>query len=170
MKNLKFLLLIVALFVATAGMAKEMWEVQFTTSPEGKLSDHAKLIKSILKENCKGFDKVEIKEKSKTLIITFDYERTTPQEMLNLLNEKLPTLKATMTESVQPMSLDLQKAQDKFSDAKKNRQKVVDKLKEACDDYDKAYEELENQLNKATKRGYVQQSEVVRTKITISED
>ncbi len=170
MKNFKFLLLIAALFVATAGMAKEMWEVQFTTSPEGKLGDHAKLIKSILKENCKGFDKVEIKEKSKTLIITFDYERTTPQEMLNLLNEKLPTLKATMTESVQPISLDLQRAQDKFSDAKKDRQKAMDKLKAACDDYDKAYEDLETQLNKARKRGYVQQSEVVRTKISVVED
>jgi len=170
MKNFKFLLLIAALFVASTGMAKELWEIQISTSPEGKLSDHTKLIKSILKENCKGFDKLEVKEKSKTLVITFDYERTTPQEMINLLNEKDPTLKCVLTESVQPISLDLQKAQDKFSDAKKDRQKALDKLKEACDDYDKAYNELENQLNKATKRGYVQQSEIVRTEIKVSED
>lgn len=170
MKKIKILMLIAALFVATAGMAKELWEVQLSTSPDGKLADHAKLIKSVLKENCKGFSKLAVKEKSKTLIITFDHERTTPQEMVKLLNEKFPTLRATITESVQPMSVDLDKAMDKFSDAKKARQKAVDKLKEACDDYDKAYEELEEQINKATKRGYIQQNEIVKTKIKISED
>ena len=170
MKNFRFLFLLAAILIASTSMAKELWQVQFATNPEGKLSDHTKLVKSILKENCKGFDKVEFKEKSKTLIITFDYDKTSPQEIVNLLNETDPTLKVSITESVQPMSVELEKAQEKFSDAKKDREKAIDKLKAACEDYDKAYEELEDELNKATKRGYVQQNEIVRTKVTISED
>lgn len=171
MKHFKFLLLIAALFVASAGMAKDLWTVNFATKPEGKLGDHAKLIKSILKENLnKGFNDLEVKEGSKTLIITFDHDRVTPEEIVNLLNEKLPTLNVSVTESLQKTSLDYMKALEKFEDAKKDRQKAIDKLKAACDDYDKAYNNLLDQVNKDSKRGFVQQNEIVKTTIKITED
>lgn len=171
MKRFKFLLLVVVLFVASTGMAKDLWTVNFATKPVGKLGDHAKLIKSVLKENLKkGFNKVEFNEGSKTLVITFDHDRVSPEEIVNLLNEQLPTLNVTMSESLQKTSVEYVKALEKFEDAKKDRQKALDKLKDACDDYDKAYKNLEDQISKDSKRGFVQQTEIQRTKIKITED
>ncbi len=171
MKNFKFLLLVAALFVASTGMAKDLWTVNFATKPVGKLGDHAKVIKAVLKENLKkGFSKLEVNEGSKTLVITFDHDRVSPEEIVNLLNEQMPTLNVTMSESIQKTPVEYEKALEKFEDAKKARQKAVDKLKDACSDYDKAYKNLEDQINKASKRGFVQQNEIVRTTIKISED
>lgn len=170
MKNFKFVLLLVAMFVATTAMAKDIWEIQITCAPESKLGDHSKLIKSILKENVKGYDGYDIKEKTKTLIVRFDYDKTDPKTIVDVLNEKDHGLHATLSTSVQPISLSLEKAMEKFEDAKKDRSKAVDKLKSECDDYNSAYKKLMDELNKATQRGYVQQSEIVRTKISISEE
>ncbi len=170
MKNFKFVLLLVAMFVATTAMAKDIWEIQIVCNPESKLGDHSKLIKSILKENVKGYDDFDIKEKTKTLIVRFDYDKTDPMTIVNILNEKDHGLKATLSTSVQPISLNLEKAMEKFENAKKDRSKAVDKLKSECKDYNDAYSKLMDELKKATQRGYVQQNEIVRTNIVINED
>ncbi len=170
MKNFKFVLLLVAMFVASTAMAKDIWEIQISCSPDGKLGDHSKLIKSILKENVKGYDDYDVKEKTKTLIIRFDYDKTDPTTIVNVLNEKDPTLRASLSTSVQPISLSLEKAQEKFEDAKKDRSKALDKLKNECNDYDDAYKKLMDEIEKASQRGYIQQSEIVRTKIEIKEE
>ena len=158
------------MLVASTAMAKDLWEVQINTSPTGKLGDHKKLIKSILKENVSGYDGYEIKENSKTLIVTFDYDRTSPKEIVNVLNEKDPTLKASISLSVQPISLALVKSLEKFEKAKKKRTDKVEDLKNSCKDYDKAHEALMEEIKRAEKHGYEQRTDIVKTVITITEE